>query len=182
MRKLSLLNRFLVLGVVFLPGIAVAGEVIGPIYSPLTQSYFELRDDNLPPDAYWWTADKRARAARFKGVQGRLAVIRSPEVHQFLEENGLIRDYTWIGLRYFCYSRKLLWSSGDRHRNSDFNNWARPWYNSSVTTCGNEGTSSEINGSMGVFYIGTSAGFRWRAAGYEKFFVNYLIEYPTGAP
>jgi hypothetical protein len=46
-----------------------------PVYNPETKSYFELRVD-LPKPPDWNTAVRYARTRRYKGVRGRLAIIR----------------------------------------------------------------------------------------------------------
>ncbi|CAN0577002.1 unnamed protein product, partial [Laminaria digitata] len=59
---------------------------IGPIYNPETKSYFELRID-LPHPPNWGTAVRYARTKTYKGVRGRLAVVKDLQTHSFLQAN-----------------------------------------------------------------------------------------------
>ena len=82
-----------------------------PVYNPETKSYFELRVD-LPKPPDWNTAVRYARTRRYKGVRGRLAIIKDVQTHSFLQANFDTVGETWIGLRYFCSFRKLVWVDG----------------------------------------------------------------------
>ena len=52
--------------------------------------------------------------------------------------------------------------------------WAKPWHRTKVTC-----TTENIQ-YMPVHYLPQTKGFRWQASGPEKYFVSYLVEYPTG--
>ena len=156
-------------GVIDRQGYAVA---IKPIYNPSTKSYFELRID-LPKPPQWLTAEKFARTKKFKGVRGRLAQIKDLETHSFLRANFQTRLPAWIGLRYFCSFRKLVWADGNEQPRKKFRMWARQWHRTHIKC----GTGIPY---MPVYYTPSDEGFRWQASGPNKFFRSYFVEYPTG--
>lgn len=147
-----------------------------PVYHPETKSYYELRTD-LPKPPNWGTAHKFAATKRFKGVRGQLAIVKDLETHSFLKANFTVYEEAWIGLRFYCGFRKLVWVNGDEHARSDFKVWARRWNRSNIT-CRTE--RSLIY--MPVYYTPSENGFRWQASGQEKYFVSYFVQYPTGKP
>jgi hypothetical protein len=153
-----------------------------PMYESKSKSYFELvrltkADEPIHyvPSMNWADAEAFAKKRIFKGVHGRLAVIKSLETHSFIMMNFRPATYTWIGLRYFCKGRKLVWSDGDEFQRGDFQAWATPWDQSSGVGC-------HERSYMPVAYNGTSDGFRWIAKGGLKIYRDLLIEYPTGKP
>ena len=105
---------------------------IGPIYNPHTKSYFELRTD-LPYPSRWPDAVKHARAKTYKGVRGRLAIVRDVETHSFMKANFNLNRQAWIGMRFFCGVRKLVWVDGQEHARSSFKVWARSWHRTKIT-------------------------------------------------
>jgi len=145
---------------------------VKPIYNPHTKSYFELRVD-LPWPPRWSTARKFARTRIFKGVRGRLAVIKDVETHSFLKANFEPKEEVWIGLRFFCGVRKLVWVTGEEHPRTAFKVWARRWWRSNYKCS----TGFQF---MPIYYQKASKGFKWQASGPAKYFVSYLVEYPTG--
>lgn len=147
-----------------------------PVYDPETKSYYELRTD-LPKPPNWGTALKYAATKRFNGVRGQLAVVKDLATHSFLKANFTVYEEAWIGLRFYCGFRKLVWINGDEHARSDFKVWARRW-NRSKVTCRSEKRLKY----MPVYYTPNDAGFRWQASGPEKYFVSYFVQYPTGKP
>lgn len=147
---------------------------VKPIYNPHSKSWFELRVD-LPTPSNWRSAVKFARRQTFKGVRGRLAIVRDLETHSFLRANFDALGATWIGLRYFCSFRKLVWTDGTEHPRKAFKMWAKKWYRSNVR-CGKQRIQY-----MPIYYRPTRLGFKWQASGPEKYFVSYFVEYPTGA-
>ena len=151
-----------------------APEAIAPIYFPHTKSYFALLTD-LPKPPQWITAERVARSKTFKGVRGRLAVVRDVETHSFLQANFTIHEEAWIGLRFFCSVRKLVWVDGEEQTPKDFKMWAKPWHRGD-STC----TTARGMPYMPIHYLPQSKGFRWQASGVSKYFVSYFIEYPTG--
>lgn len=148
---------------------------IAPIYNPESKSYFELRTD-LPNPPVWETAERYARTKIYKGVRGRLAVVSNVQVHSFLRANFTTYQEAWIGLRFICSVRKLVWADGDIQKRSSFRAWARRWHRSQVV-CGVNGTRY-----MPIYYTSTQEGFHWQASGPQKHFVSYFVEYRTGKP
>ena len=84
-----------------------ANTSIKPIYNPETKSYFELRVD-LPKPPNWRTAVRYARTKIYKGVRGRLAVVKDLQTHSLLKANFDICEKAWVRLRYFCSFRKFV--------------------------------------------------------------------------
>lgn len=147
---------------------------IKPIYNPSTKSYFELRVD-LPKPSTWEMAVRYARTKQFKGVRGQLAEIKSIQTHSFLQANFDVREEAWIGLRYFCAFRKLVWADGTEQPRSKFKMWARRWHRTEIR-CG----KNQIQ-YMPIYYQKSDQGFKWQASGPSKHFVSYFVEYPTGS-
>lgn len=149
-----------------------------PILDPKTGSYYELRQ--AANDAQWVYFENEALNLSYKGRRGRLAVIRFPETHQLIMKTFYQQLYSrevWIGLRFECRSRQLLWEDGTLYRPGEFSPWATPWYRSADTTC----DSSQTMEYMPIAYTSAAEGFRWRAAGPSKVFDWYLVEYPAPA-
>lgn len=149
-----------------------------PIYDPASKSYFELHQTDVGLGGKNW-AEARALAAGlfFRGVRGRLAIVKSQATHDFLRNHFDLKTEAWIGLRYWCSFRKLQWVDGEMHSRQGFNPWDRQWYRNADTRCG-RGTATGPMAFMPVYY--TPGGFRWQASGPVKKFYDYFVEYPTG--
>lgn len=151
-----------------------------PIYNPATKSYFQRRTD-MPDLAGggWLKAERKAKSLVFHGTRGRLAMVRDVETHSFLRANFKFDSTTWIGLRFFCSVRKLVWVDGSEHKRSEFKAWGRQWFRNNNVRCRNQ---TKL-GFMPVYYLPDEQGFKWQAAGPAKGGFNaYLVEYPTGKP
>lgn len=153
-----------------------------PIYDPASKSYFELvrltkadESKRYVPSMNWAEANEFASKRVFKGVKGRLAIIKSADTHSFILMNLRPADFTWIGLRYFCKGQKLVWSNGESFKPNDFKAWAPAWDQSAGVGC-------QERSYMPVAYTATKEGFRWIAKGGAKLYRDLLIEYPTGKP
>lgn len=149
----------------------------GPILDPGTGSYFELRVDNaagrLRPE--WETANRRARSLVHKGRPGRLAVVGDMETLNFIRDNFRINEAAWIGLRFFCRFRQLVWVTGEIHPINRRDLWAPQWYLSDQVLCGNANIPY-----MPIFLTDERSGrVYWQATGPAKFFVSYFVEYPA---
>src|SRR5215469_7602830 len=83
------------------------------VYDPASKSYFELIDgrksDHYQPGydsigygegPTWQEAYNFARSRAYKGVNGRLAIVRGIATHDFLERTFHPDSFAWIGLRY----------------------------------------------------------------------------------
>jgi hypothetical protein len=112
----------------------------------------------------------------YKGRRGRLAIVDNGALYGWiLEKFELVSrstEKTWIGLRYMCGSRALMWANGKEHPHSAFSFWDYPWYRVDGIRCG----KSKVPW-MGVYISGETS--RWRAAGDKKIYSRYLVEYPA---
>jgi hypothetical protein len=153
-----------------------------PIYSHSAKSYFELVkvSKNEDPKSYtpeftWAEAQAYASRRVYKGAHGRLAVVKSAEVHSLIVTELKPSTYTWIGLRYFCDKRKLEWSDGSTHLKQDFSLWHANWNQSAGVEC-------QERGYMSVAYLPPNEGLRWVAKGGGKKYYDLIVEFPTGRP
>ena len=189
-RIAGLLAVFLVLFCGAVAPARAAGEELlnTKVYFPHTKSYFELVD-GVPPDTppslrevyryNWGQAEKEAKRRSFKGVRGRLAVVRDRTTHDFLRQTFWPRMETWIGLRYICSVRRLLWVDGKVHKRKDFSVWSQVWNVAGTDRLNNPKRSYCGTGSGGYLPIHYWAEtFRWNANGplkeYHRFFVEYV--------
>lgn len=164
---------------------AAAGELLNkPVYLNHTKSYFELvrigtgystRGATID-EINWQRASDYAAGKKFKGVGGRLAVVKDKETQQFLMKTFQPRYEVWIGLRYFCSFNKLMWTTGEEHPREAFANWASPWKVGYACHPGQQ--------YAGIFAVraGDRNYGRWQAQGIAKEFYELFVEYPTGAP
>ncbi len=158
-----------------------ARNLTAPILYPGNGSYFLLVEDfstGHHEGVDWQEARTQAVKRQYKGRRGRLAVIDSADLHQWVLTTFNLGQYyhegrTWIGLRYWCRYRQLTLASGEAYPDTAFTAWDRPWERPGGTTC----TNNDKLPFMGV-YIEGSVG-RWRAAGYRKRYPYYLVEFPA---
>lgn len=144
------------------------------IYHEPSDTYFELVVTGAAVEANrlgWPAAAKRAAKKNYHGRQGRLAIVDTSEKHQFIQDNFDFPLPTWIGLRYWCSSRMLMWVDASIHAHTAFQSWARPWHRTHIR-CGKNKIPY-----MPVYY--TEDG-RWQASGSAKKFRAFLVEYPAG--
>ncbi len=81
----------------------------------------------------WRVSSGLAAKRGFKGRQGRLAIVDSQEVHEFLRDTFRPDRSSWIGLRYFCgYNKPFL--SG-LHPHPLGLEWAQPGYRGARHGC-----------------------------------------------
>ncbi len=153
-----------------------------PVYDPYSKSYFELR--NTPAGggtrvANWPTADRIARSKSYKGVRGRLAIIRSREANDFILKTFKPPNETYIGLRMACSEGfKLIWVDGKILSPKDYQNWGRMWhYPDSYLPCRGDGINSKFGG---VVYNRLEGRPRWYVIAPAHATVAFLVEYPTG--
>lgn len=159
---------------------APAGQKIGqPIYDPVAKRYFELmRADPRPFHDVWDLVAEQARSLSFEGVQGRLAIVDSPEIHEFLLNtfHPGHYQYVWIGLRYLCRAKELVWSDGRPWKPGSFQIWDAKW-NQDVYTCGDK---NDPNDWAPIAYSPEMKS--WIAKGRHKGYDWYFVEFPTGKP
>lgn len=154
------------------------GELVGPYWNPASKSYIALMD-SVDDGLTWYEAAEAATTHWHRGVQGRLAIIPNQETHMFITDKFRreMNGDTWIGLRYFCSFRKLLWIDGGILAESPPGIWNPQWFRNKSTTCGRSRQTY-----MPVYYTGASGWPTWQASGQIKRFYDYLIEFPTGKP
>ncbi|HUN49734.1 MAG TPA: hypothetical protein VMU42_01395, partial [Candidatus Sulfotelmatobacter sp.] len=116
------------------PGYNYRHELLDtPVYDSASKSYFEMVDgshgmvkgtgvDSEGPN--WGEAEKFAASRVFKGVHGRLAVVKDLEIHEFLMRTFQPKTFVWFGLRYLC-SKQLQDSTGALLNKNSFMAWAK---------------------------------------------------------
>jgi hypothetical protein len=186
--------RAIVFGLAVLLVTAAAAMADGPLYNtpvfdPETGNYYALVDVHDRQESQfhtgyvWEEAYRDAQRTTFKGVRGRLAVVSSLHVHEFLELTFRPNTPAWIGLRYICQSRTLEDSAGRSFNRVSFRAWARWWHQDPFICVINPATHHlEPGDFMPVAYSPIDKGFRWIGKGKNKGYDAYFIEYPTGTP
>lgn len=159
-----------------------------PVYNPETKSYFELvkigagwsiRGATIK-EIGWRNAQKFAYTQTFKGVRGRLALVKSAATNDFLRQFQTIQP-TWIGLRYWCAHRKLQLATGEFYPRTAYANWDQVWaHDGGARESGNPPTCNDTFRVWPVHYWSVQDGFRWNANGQQKEFRYIFIEFPTG--
>lgn len=159
-------------------------QSFGIKYNPSSKSYFEYRvvllsSKSMREGPNWSGASEIATASQFNGVPGRLAVVNTAEIHDFLLKNFRIqRQEVWIGLQVMCENNLPVWVDGSVIEGDGFAVWdLEKWYRNPNINC----NVSRIP-YMGVYYKPPPGFFRWQAAGWAKRFSGMMIEYPTGKP
>lgn len=166
---------------------APAGALIDtPVYDPQAGRYFALI--SAPPDpgqyqgATWISAGQHARQHNYKGVAGRLAIVDSIEVHEFLLRTFRPQSFQniWIGLRYMCGLRKAEWSDGTELKPGGFQAWDKRWNQDPTAACVK---SADANVNLRDWApVAYSPEHTWIVKGQKKVYQWYFIEYPTGHP
>jgi len=161
-----------------------------PVYDAEAKRYFMLVDARLPGSVYprnegltWEGADEEARARLYKGVHGRLAIVDSIEVHEFLLRTFHADVPAWIGLRYLCRTHRLLKADGSFMNASSFKAWDPVW---NQDTGGCQGKLDTMRPVFGEIYMPVAyyahPTFDWVAKGWAKRYLLYFVEFPTGHP
>ena len=161
------------------------------VYFPGTKNYYELvgaeagdsHRGALVMEITWERAMRKATRRSYKGVQGRLAVVRSEKLHTFLKRTFRPDQITWIGLRYWCRFNRMQWVNGDFHDRSDYQRWDTVWARLGGRPHGQ--SKPRCHGAAWywpVHYWGVGYGFRWNANDMQKEGHAYFVEYPTGKP
>lgn len=161
-------------------GVSAEPLVNQPKYDPETGSYFELL--RIPPgssannvgaaQATWTGAAKLASSRMYKGIQGRLAIIKSSSTHEFIAKTFHLNGPAWFGLRYLCNERALEWSDGTRQGREGYSRWHRIWKADGYACSPGEKFAP-------IAYEPTDGVLYWRAFGRSKEFLYALIEYPA---
>jgi hypothetical protein len=159
---------------------AAPGQLIGvPVYDPEAKRYFALmHTEPCKWGCSWEKVAQQARDQSYKGVHGRLAIVDSIDVHEFLLRtfHPSHYQYIWIGLRYLCRAKKLEWSDGRIFQRGSFQAWDPKW-NQDVYVCHN--VRYDPNEWAPVAY---SPQFKWIVKGRGKGYDWYFVEFPTGHP
>lgn len=168
------------------PGV-VRAETVGPYFHQESGSYFELVDladsyaGRFNKDVTSWENIRAVAKERVrKGRRGRLAIVDTRSKHEFLKQEFRLEEPAWIGLRYFCKYKKLMWVNGDMFDRKGFSAWAPRWNVKGgrrsntirVTACNNY-----LN-HYPVHYWPEDQGFLWNANGTKKHFNLFFVEYP----
>lgn len=164
------LGRFLLTCLVGLAFAATVGQsdglaseaLTGVLYEPSSGSYFELhRVKDGFGKTRWRDVNKFVEGRLYKGIRGRLAVIKTRQTHEFVRKNFRFRLPTWIGLRYMCSNRSLVWVTGERvNRGSDFQIWDRSWIRTPNMNCDDRAIDY-----MAVHYTTNPGHPTWQASG-----------------
>ena len=183
----------LLVALVAAPGAAVAKSTLGsyvqPVYNkkvyfPGTGNYYELVEGPRVfgrPAMRWSAARTAARQRTYKGVRGRLAVVKDPRLHAFLFEQLRPAGIIWIGLRYWCGVNRAQWVTGEFHERGEFAPWHHVWNRAGAfNSSGRVQYCRQTSPYWPVHYWGIAHGFRWNANGHDKAGTAYLVEYPTG--
>ncbi len=157
-------------------------DLTAPLLYPGNGSYFLLVRDFTGSNngVNWEEARLHAAKRQYKGRQGRLAVIDSPDLQQWILTTFNLQQYsfggrTWIGLRYWCRYRQLTLANSEAYPASAFTAWDQPWARQDGINC----TVNAKLPYMGVYIEGMTG--RWRAVGYKKRWPYYLVEFPVPA-
>lgn len=148
----------------------------GPFYDSRTGSYFEMQVSKGIRQPNWNNIRVLAARQSYKGRQGRLAVVRDLETLNFLRETFRFNGETWIGLRFFCKFRKLIWVTGEIQPLNTPGVWAPQWYRNADVRCTNDPIDY-----MSVYLTeeADAGGVFWQAVGQAKYFRAYMVEYPA---
>ncbi|MFQ5535037.1 MAG: C-type lectin domain-containing protein [Sphingomonadales bacterium] len=175
----------LVFSLIFVAGIVASAGAKGlygkPIYNPETRSYFELvrAHESEGGKKRWFEMERFARAKIFKGVQGRLAKVKSASVNFFLMENLRPDEASWIGLYLDCSSGKWAWSDGEAFARDGYTNWHPTKWDYAY---GNDPNKICDGNSpyAAVAYYPIQDSFRWFIKRKGKGYDTMIVEYPTG--
>ena len=152
------------------------------VYNPATASYFELKRPG--GDFSWYKAQEYAENANYKGVRGRLAVVKNKETQDFLVKT-FRPSIAWIGLKYYCKLNALQWVSGEFWPLTGYANWGTPW-NLDGASPNHQRRSycdaSDFRRFNGVNMWGHEGNYKWNVNGAPKIFYRFFVEYPTGRP
>ena len=145
------------------------------VRDPHSKNYFRLEQISR---GNYVNARGNARSKVFKGVRGRLAVIRSRETQDFIVRTLRPPDETWIGLRMTCSPRKLVWVTGELlDKRKHYANWGRRWhYDDRYAPCRGDGVNLQF---AGIALVRERNVVRWYAIAPAHQTQSLLIEFPT---
>lgn len=143
-----------------------------PLYFKETGAYFQLFKNYGPGRGgiSWGEAAKQARQLRHGDRTGRLAIVDSLNKHVFLRQHLTLPKKAWIGLRYWCSARELMWVDGTLMKRGGFEPWMPQWHLTHIRC--------EKNPIKYMPVLYTRAEFRWQAAGQAKHMTHFIVEFP----
>lgn len=147
----------------------------GPILDQESGSYFELRVHKKgDPTRHWEGANRVATGLIYEGRHGRLAVVKDQRTLKFVRDNFRFSQPAWIGMRFYCGFRKLMWVTGELQPLHSPGMWAPSWHRTGVKCTNNKIVY------MPVYLTDEGSGtVSWQASGPAKAFNTYLVEYPV---
>lgn len=168
-----------------------------PVYFAPNDTYYELvhiptaYKGQFGRDETGWPQVRKLAASRvYKGRHGRLAIVKSKAVNDFLRDTFKPDMPAWIGLRFFCKYRKFVWVDGEVLKPGDYRNFGVVWNREAMGDVGRSKCSS-VPGWQPVHYWpainrggwGSEAhmerfGFHWNANGFGKHWRLFFVEYP----
>lgn len=150
-----------------------------PVYDPQAKRYFEVVRLGVGEHSTWTGSARDVGTLVYEGVHGRLAIIDSLEVHEFLLRTFHLGIYNpaWIGLRYLCSKKQLQWVDGRLWKPGEFQAWNTPFTQDPFFCSG----VNDPSDWAGVHYT-PPPNFMWMATGSGKGFEFAIVEFPTGKP
>ena len=159
------------------------------VYFPETDSYYELVSlssqypGRFGRNATGWQEVNRLAVQRVrKSRRGRLAIVSSKKVHDFLRKTFRPEKPAWIGLRFFCKYNTAMWVNGQRIKPGDFRAWANPWNLAEKhysPTSPHRISCANWNPVLPVHYWGIPEGFLWNGNVYTVHWSTFFVEYPA---
>ncbi len=153
-----------------------------PVYLEANDTYYELVSSaslGVKARRLLWRYAKAASERRhYKGRRGRLAVVTSAEVHNFIRDALRPNQSAWIGLRFFCRYNKGLWVNGKRLDAKVFARWGRVWNVRGANPANPRRSQCTRAPYLAVHYWSVARGFAWNANEPDKEFDHAIIEYP----
>jgi hypothetical protein len=147
----------------------------GPFYNSATNSYFQLyRHIKRGANYRWPAANIQAQRHHYKGQPGRLAIVKDPKTLEFIREKFSLTKATWIGVRFYCKFRKLMWVDGVVQSPAASGMWHSQWYRNKNSHC-DRGLQNKY---MPLYLTGSGeGGVYWQASGPGKAHYFYLVEF-----
>ena len=185
MRRLATMLIALVMGAA-----SVAAEPLydKPVYHDPSEGYFELVSllnqypGQFTRNSTSWREVKQLAEDRFhNGRRGRLAVVHSREINDFLRDVFQPDRMAWFGLRYYCKYNAAMWVTGKRLAPGAYQNWARVWNNATTNPTISNPPRNKCTRQfkyLPVHYWPVEYGFRWNAHGGGKHQRYFFVEYP----
>ena len=155
------------------------------VYDSASKSYFRLiLGQHHHNQGQYHEVSRRARELTFKGVRGRLAIIKSKETQKFIEQVIRPPDETWFGLAMTCRGRKFYWSDGTKlDRKNDYQNWGKRWRDvKGYVGCAPGAYFARDKLFAGMAFKRYQGVLRWWAIRPSHVTYAALVQFPTGKP